>query len=769
MGIAKRVIHRFWPVGILLALWLLFCAPYLFGGNIPYPSSYQASFFPPWSAQYGMAVKNNAMPDIITQIYPWKVLTIESWKQGQVPLWNPYSFGGTPHAANYQTAVFSPFNLLFFVLPQMSAWTVLILLQPLLAGLFMYLFLGTVVKKQAARVIGSIAFMFCGFLVVWMAYGTLGYAALFLPLILWGIRTYKKTGSFRAGAAVALGLGLSFVSGHFQISLYVLAATIAWLIFEKGRAWMFVLLGLLLASPQLLLSYDAYQASVRSGLFLRGEVIPWQYLVTLLAPDFYGNPVTRNDWFGHYAEWAGFIGVVPLLLALWAALSVRTREVLFFSGLALFAILLATPTPLLDLLYLAKIPVLSTSAASRIIILFCFAASVLSAVGLESLSDDWKKKTQNNSFRFAGGIGVFLLVLWGLLLGGNVLPADKISIAVRNFILPSALMGIAGAVIMAGFGRKRWFQCVLVGLLILLSGADSLRFVAKWMPADPKEFAYPPMQIVSELTKRVGIDRVIGEYGAELALPFHVQSLEGYDALYQGRYGEFIMSANTGTPVQPGRSVVEVGTLGTHAEKLLSLTGARYVLHRKSDGRNSWAYPVWEYAHYRKAYEDEYYELYENTNALPRAFLASSYQVEQDPARIAQILWSDEFDHADTLVLEAQPAYEPAMASGAATVEYYTPRQVRIRTVSDGAALLFLSDVYDAGWQASIDGRPAEVQRANYAFRAVAVPAGEHIVAMSYEPRGWATGRYLAAGALVILIALGMKQYYEYRYLRSIS
>lgn len=53
------------------------------------------------------------MPDVTTQIYPWKKLTIDTYKSGYIPVWNPYSFSGNPQLANFQTAVFSPFNILF--------------------------------------------------------------------------------------------------------------------------------------------------------------------------------------------------------------------------------------------------------------------------------------------------------------------------------------------------------------------------------------------------------------------------------------------------------------------------------------------------------------------------------------------------------------------------------------------------------------------------------------------------------------------------------
>jgi hypothetical protein len=767
MGIAAKIIKRFWPVLVIIGVWLVFASPYLFANKVPFPSTYQVTFFPPWSAAYGMPVKNNAMPDVITQIYPWKTLTIETWKAGEVPLWNPYSFAGTPHAANYQTAVFSPMNLLFFVLPQVDAWTLMIILQPLLAGLFMYLFVGTLVKDSFGRLLSAIGFMFCGFLVVWMAYGTLGYAALALPLILWGIRTYAKDKSYPAGLAIALGVAVSFLSGHFQISLYVLVASVAFAAFEKSLVSVFyILVGLLLASPQLLLSYDAYQRSVRSEIFRAGEIIPWQYLTTLLAPDFYGNPVTRNDWFGHYAEWAGYVGVVPFLLGLWAVVFVRKREVWFFTAVAVAALLLATPTPISQLLYALKIPVLGTSAASRVIILFSFALSVLAAYGLEALRASWAKGKLKPTAIFAGAVVLVVAAIWGALIFGNWLPGDKLIVARRNFLLPTGLTAVSLLLMLGGYVvKKKLLLLVICIVLVAIAAGDSLRFTMKWMPADPKELVFPPMQIIDALKNTVGISRVMGNYGGELAVPSRVQSLEGYDALYQGRYGEFIASANTGTITTPTRSVVDVDVAGVHVEKLLALTGTGFVLHRKSDGRFPWAYPVWNYPYYEKLYEDDYYELHRNGNAMPRAFLVSSYIASGDPALLIKSLWSDGVSLRNTVILETDPNVTLAASAGTATIEKYTPTSLTIKTISEGAKLLFLSDVYDPGWQATVDGDPVDIFRADYAFRAVPVPPGEHIITMRYAPRGWAWGKYLSIMAVGILIGAGLKKRYEHRHL----
>src|SRR5258708_15492703 len=158
-----KFIKKNWTLVFIILIWFIFSSPYFLMGKVPYSSTYQVNFFPPWASyeKFHSPVKNNAMPDIATQIYPWKKFTIETYKLGQVPLWNPYNFSGNPHLANFQSAVLSPFNLLFFIFPFVDAWSILILLQHLLSGIFMYLMLRSFERSKLASALRSISFMFC--------------------------------------------------------------------------------------------------------------------------------------------------------------------------------------------------------------------------------------------------------------------------------------------------------------------------------------------------------------------------------------------------------------------------------------------------------------------------------------------------------------------------------------------------------------------------------------------------------------------------------
>lgn len=765
--------RKYWAVCVIVAVWLLFSSPYLVKNLVPFPSKYLVTFFAPWSASYGMPVKNNAMPDVITQIYPWKRVTIQSWRSGEIPLWNPYSFAGTVHAGNYQSAVFSPVNLLFFILPEIRAWSLMIVLQPLLAGWFMYVFLRSLRLSREAGVIGGLAFMFCGFITVWMAYGTLSYAALFLPFILFAVNRHME-GKAWAAPLVSLGVALSLFSGHFQISLYVILFTVVYIAYQwwKSRQgvrivhlYISLLAGICIGAPQIFPALSAYGASGRSSSFSKGEIIPWSYLITLFAPDFYGNPVTRNDWFGHYAEWASYIGVVPLLLASIGILfSRRNRDVVFFTIIAGVCLLLALPTPLNDLMYALHIPVLSTSSASRIIILVSFSLAVLAAYGTDTIQRLWHKPIRRGTMIWSVVVMVFVtgLFVWVKLF--HPLPPEKLVVAVRNLYLPALFAILAVISIFSGFFiPKRWKIFLIVGLLSA-TAFDVYRYASKWMPFEPKEYVYPGAPVLSFLsgTVKPTYARISGNLGNEVTSAFGIQNLEGYDAVFQKRYGQFISAATDGKIGALEHSVVLLNKQGIYTEDINRLLGVRYLVHRISDGRFSWAYPFWNFPSYHSIWKGDTYEIFENTAAFPRVFLASSYQVVRGDQQIVDVLFSAKTDRREKLILEKEPDIKPQMGEGTATIVRYDPNNVIIQTQSAASKLLFLSDVFDPGWNVTVDGKSSVMLRADFDFRAVAIPAGRHIVAMQYWPQ-FETWAFVVSG-FGTLWCIGYLLYRKNRY-----
>jgi uncharacterized membrane protein YfhO len=62
-----------------------------------------------------------------------------------------------------------------------------------------------------------------------------------------------------------------------------------------------------------------------------------------------------------------------------------------------------------------------------------------------------------------------------------------------------------------------------------------------------------------------------------------------------------------------------------------------------------------------------------------------------------------------------------------------------------------LTDAFFPGWQATVDGQPAAIVRADFALRGVSVPAGRHQVVFEYTPASFRLGAAISGGALLVL------------------
>ena len=79
---------------------------------------------------------------------------------------------------------------------------------------------------------------------------------------------------------------------------------------------------------------------------------------------------------------------------------------------------------------------------------------------------------------------------------------------------------------------------------------------------------------------------------------------------------------------------------------------------------------------------------------------------------------------------------------------------IRLRTHSAGPRVLVISENYHTNWSVAVDGQAAEMLRANYVWKGVAVPAGSHEVEFRYFSRSLAWSR--AATFLSLLLVAGI-------------
>jgi hypothetical protein len=254
-----------------------------------------------------------------------------------------------------------------------------------------------------------------------------------------------------------------------------------------------------------------------------------------------------------------------------------------------------------------------------------------------------------------------------------------------------------------------------------------------------------------------GFDPDLSPKGAATA---GVLRLDDYDPLSTRRHAEFL------DPPRPGRVAPRVarrfaGHAGAVPRRLLDLSGTRFVVVAAPALAAHELAPMLQGMRPRGPLDGARgTTVWENPDALPRAFVAGRWRVVPDRDEVLAALAQPELPLATTVLLESPPPLAPDPSveanAGTARIVAYTPEDVRIEATAAGPSLLVLTDTFAPGWEATVDGVPVPILRADFLFRAVPLGAGTHRVRFTYCPRSFRLGAAISGGALLALGLLGV-------------
>jgi uncharacterized membrane protein YfhO len=86
------------------------------------------------------------------------------------------------------------------------------------------------------------------------------------------------------------------------------------------------------------------------------------------------------------------------------------------------------------------------------------------------------------------------------------------------------------------------------------------------------------------------------------------------------------------------------------------------------------------------------------------------------------------------------------------------PNRLVVSVQANAPGYVVVSDVWYPGWRVTVNEQETEILRANYLFRAVAVPAGESQVIFSYEPISFSLGAVISLLTLIVVLLLMYRQ-----------
>jgi hypothetical protein len=718
--------------------------------------------------------------DVLTFYLPWYEHLGERLRSGDLPGWLPYTLSGAPFAGDPQSGWgYLPAMISFTISPSLTGYWIFLAFHLILASTGAYLYARVVGVRSIGALMVSVAFA-NGNMTERVACCTIHMqVAVWIPFIYLTIEMALRSASWRPRFAwltlggIASGQMMSgwIGQGAYYGALAVAAYAIVRFVMHHGGRWRWssqlrqlVMLGSTLAVmsaatliPALLPRLDTVSRSNLSDLYSDGnasESSGWDATAFVRELFSYQNGTGTT-----------YLGIVLLMLATVGVIAFfRRPRVPFFVCFLLTGLALISANSPVEHVFalLPRFNSLHHHRPDRTLIVLLLPLAVLAGWLLDGiLEPDRTRRCGRLLAIFAIAVAGGLLCLVDVTLRVNSdepLNQDRLRIAIvalivitLGLLIPRRWIGLAAAI-------------ALIALLLWdptvdrISGRFSSRYTerskapvdaytqsspaAEWIQAQYRTgglfryFGYDEGQLLDEgdprtyhivFSERATYQLIVNN----LAVRAELQDIQGYNPVQIQRYVTYFDVLNGTEQSYHGSNVLAAGL----DSPLIELLGVRYMVVPASvpSGR-----PDLFHLSQRlpTVYMDEWVRILEIPNPMPRAWIVyRSVNAESESAILEQIS-QYQMDPRTSVGLIGQgpvlTAPDPSDPVGV-TITSYAPDQIKLHVQSAGTGMVVLSEIWDPGWSATVDGQPVEVYAADGVFRGIVVGPGEHTVVLTYK------------------------------------
>lgn len=699
----------------------------------------------------------------------------EELRHGNLALWNPYIYSGTPFVGVFQSAMFYPPNLVHLLLPLPVGINFELAFHVLLIGLGTLAWArGRGLSPPAALTSACVA-AFGASVSLRVLAGALSVLASYawVPLLLCCVDRLSERVSLGWTLVTALAAAMTLLAGHLPtafmgavaVALYCIPALVASA--ERGRMTASLAaaagVALLLAGAQLGAGFSVARESIREGgvpfSFATSYSLPPENLLTLAIPQLFGGATPdRVTYFGRWWYWddTAFVGVTALVLAVLGALRGRARgRGTAIALAATFVVLsLGGSTPLYRILF-EWVPGFDLlRAPSKFMFFASLFLALLAGMGMDLLlaSDGRSPPDRRRVALVLAALGA-LAVAVGLWTGrggpdgsapvralaaldtARSFRPDELAtwsrLASRSIVV-AGLTSLALAVLFWLSRTRRLASWLILALCLL----ELVTFARRNRGGVPFDVAIAHDDFTASVYRTAGERRVLELLQADdFAMAVHGHSLWGYDPVVLGRYAEFVAHTQ-------GRPVEDLDNVrGRHPSWFHPLFGMLRGRFSVASTPGATTGQVWEHP-----------------GDLPRFLLVGRSELRSGAGAVWAALDDEHFDPREVVVLESEP--DPRPAGGPVRGEIVLEEESTDAMVLDvrlpAPAILLVTDSFSRGWRAvALPGssqRRYRVQPADLVLRAIALSAGHHHLRLEYAPREYRLG--LAASAVGVAAVL---------------
>ncbi|AMN41420.1 hypothetical protein [Rhodoplanes sp. Z2-YC6860] len=724
--------------------------------------------------------------DSVSTFYPPFAFLARSIATGQSPFWTPNIFAGWPQIADPQALIFSPLHLFVALIdpsPTPRLFDALTFVLLYIGGAGVILLFRDRGWHVAGAVAAALAFSLGGSAASRIQHIGQLQSLVFLPLaILMLSRALERT-SWMAGAAA--GLFASFiVLGRDQVALVgtdVLIGFVLWHWLDgPGRGARFVAslkpliagvaVGACVITVPVVLTVLLAQASNRPDISfahaVQGSLHPASLLMLAFADVFGASDFHREFWGPPSIPWHDMIGQTGLYdsqntgqiytgalvaVALLGFAMTRgvlwTRDVRFFTTTALMALLYALGkyTPVFYLLYeyLPGVSLYRRPADATFVL--CGMLAIVSGYLIHRLLTGTLPVRRWQFVVAALAVGVMVVIsvvlarwagtlesaalplLWGC--GFLLAAVGALALAQRLALRSAAAAAFVLAIFCAADFAWNNAPNESTGLPASLYGAlrsDSNDETLALLKSKLKAAAAPDRR---DRVEMVGV----AYHFPNIGLIHDFDHLYGHNplrlALFEDATGAPDTVAAVRGPLTP--------LLPSYRSPLEDLFGVRFLAFGQPIEKIDPSVKADDFPLVGRT-KDAY--VYENPRAFPRVLLATQWRKADFTEMLKKGGWP-EVDYRRTVLLEnAPPLAPPGDVPGHVRIARYENTSIEVEADAPSGGFVVLNEVWHPWWRATVDGKPADILKANVLFRAVVVPPGQHTVRFTFEPLagGWA-------------------------------
>lgn len=746
--------------------------------------------------------------DIVTVHYNHLNFAAQTYAEThQLPLWNPYQYGGYPFIADPQPAIFYPPNLLLIITNHVTLANVkaLLLAHLLLAGLSMYALLRRRHRQHhhSAQIalFGAVIFTFSGFFVGHASHLGMIIAYSWLPIMIALIDMGFTRRQLRFSLATAGVAALIILSGHMQSVLAIMSFISIYIIYRsvsplpekppsettpptattkpRHRFWFTAAFFLItfafatsLTAIQLLPTADFSQQTLRSNITLdhaQTEALQPESFLTMIIPNLFNtvmNPIYWGPWSA--AQNYLYFGIIPLIIVgcCWAVMKKTApnpgtqREMIFLLLAAIITVLFmlgpfsfVQPTAYFFLPFFDKFRAPANVSGLLFFVLSLIAAQTVAHLPAMPIPDRHAlaQKLAKTARILLPLLGVFLFQ--ALLFRAWFFFTNRTSLPLNFFINLSAGLIITATFTAIGFFilrqylNERWSYEKFTTILLIITTLDLVGLTISHQLVAVSRPASEAEKFSA--TQQFFVD----EKNAYPLHPFRVWSdtneqyfLRGKTQLVKG-YNPLVFS-DFAQFIEPAKADE---TYWNHITQALNV---RY---------NETATPVATPTPTAVAKEwqpTSRPEITRNPQTLRWAWFVPQVKnfagttteeyidefIRSKPHKIAFL----EKNGESAAAAEKMAKKYKIKKSATAEVTSYQPNKITFTTHNEDDGFLVISEIFMPGWSATIDGQAAPLYRTDVVLRGLQLTAGDHEVSLNYRSSAFDRGRAISLTTLKI-------------------